>query len=123
MHIVSTVQDGLLGGSHGWGGQTPLSKICHISYNDETWHSYTLRKKRSKKCVNHVTHLLSSTDISNFSPEISKFCYIKKYMYRLHFYRKFQIILTFLQSLKTVIIKIVAILMMQEKRLHQAFLK
>ena len=23
----------------------PVSKICHISYNDETWHSYTLPKE------------------------------------------------------------------------------
>ena len=28
---------------------------------------------------------LSSADISNCSPEISNFCYIKKYKYRLHF--------------------------------------
>ena len=28
---------------------------------------------------------LSSADISNFSPEIGNFCYIKKYKYRLHF--------------------------------------
>ena len=27
--------------------------------------------------MNHVTHPLGSADISNFSPEISKFCYIK----------------------------------------------
>ena len=47
----------------------PLSKSCHISHNDETWHScsYTLPKEDSKniKHVNHVTHPLSSADISN----------------------------------------------------------
>ena len=32
--------------------------------------------------MNHVTHPLSSADISIFSPESSKFCYIKKYNYR-----------------------------------------
>ena len=26
----------------------PLPKICHISYNDETWHSYTLPKEDPK---------------------------------------------------------------------------
>ena len=36
-----------------------------------------LTYKRSKKYVNHVTHPLSSADISNFSPKISTFCYIK----------------------------------------------
>ena len=31
--------------------------------------------------MNHVTHHLSSSDISIFAPEISKFCYTKKYRY------------------------------------------
>ena len=26
----------------------PVPKICHISYNDEIWHSYTLPKKDPK---------------------------------------------------------------------------
>ena len=56
--------------------------------------------------MNHVTHHLSSTGISNFSPEISKFCYIKQYMHRLH-------LLTFLEFLK-IVLK-VAILMMSAK--------
>ena len=43
-----------------------------------------LTQWRSKKYMNHVTHPWSSADISIFSPEISKFCYIKKYRYRLY---------------------------------------
>ena len=43
--------------------------------------------------MNHVTHLLSSDDISIFSLEITKFCYIKKYRSRLHFDTKFLILL------------------------------
>ena len=35
--------------------------------------------------MNHVAHTLSSADISIFSLEISKFCYIKEYRYGLHF--------------------------------------
>ena len=35
--------------------------------------------------MNHVTQPLTSAEISIFSPEISKFCYIKKCRYRLHF--------------------------------------
>ena len=50
--------------------------------------------------MSHVTHPLSYADISNFSPEISKFCYIKKYVYRLHFDTEFLILLTFHESLK-----------------------
>ena len=55
--------------------------------------------RRSKKYLNHVTQTpLSSADISIFSPEISKFCYIKKHRYRLHFNAWFLILLTFLES-------------------------
>ena len=32
-----------------------------------------------------MAHPLNSVDISIFSPEISNFCYIKKYRYRLKF--------------------------------------
>ena len=62
--------------------------------------------------MNHVTHALSSADVSNFSPKISKFCYIKKYICRLHFDTKFLIFLTFLESLKIVLIKKVTVLLM-----------
>ena len=41
-----------------------------------------LNQRRSKKSINHVTHPISSADISIFSPEIDKFCYIKKCRYR-----------------------------------------
>ena len=34
--------------------------------------------------MNHVTHYLSSADISILLTEISKLCYIKKYGYRFH---------------------------------------
>ena len=37
--------------------------------------------KKSKEYVNNLTHLLSSADISIYLPEISNFCYIKKYRY------------------------------------------
>ena len=62
-----------------------LPKICHTSWNDESLHSYTLPKEDPIKSKNHGTHPLSSADIINFSPEIGKFCYIKKYRYRLDF--------------------------------------
>ena len=65
--------------------------------------------------MNHETHPLSSADISNFSPEVSKFCYIRKFMYRLHFDTKLLIPLTFLEFLKIVLIKKVTILMMSAK--------
>ena len=65
--------------------------------------------------MNHVTHLLTSADISIFSSEISKFCCIKKYRYRLHFDTQFLTLLTSLESLKIVLINMVTILMMSAK--------
>ena len=41
--------------------------------------------KKIQKDMNHVMHPLSSTDI-RISSEIDKFCYIKKFRYKLHFY-------------------------------------
>ena len=73
--------------------------------------------------MNHVTHPMSRADTSNFSPEIIKFCYIKKYMYRLHFDTKFLILLTFLESLKIVLIKRVTILMISAKMATPGLLK
>ena len=73
--------------------------------------------------MNHVTHNLSSTDISIFSLEISKFCYIKKCRYRLHFGTQFLFFLTFIESLKIFLIKLVIILMMSAKMATPGLLK
>ena len=73
--------------------------------------------------MNYVIHPMSPAGISNFLPEISKFCYIKKYMYRLHFDTKFLILLAFLESLKIVLIKKVTILMMPAKMATPGLLK
>ena len=42
---LNPIQDGPF---QGCSRMIPISKICHISYNDETWHSYTLSKKDPK---------------------------------------------------------------------------
>ena len=65
--------------------------------------------------MNHVTHLLSSADISIFSSEISKFCYIRKHRYRLHFGTWFLILLPFLSLWRFFLINMVTILMMSAK--------
>ena len=65
--------------------------------------------------MNHMTFPLSSADISRLSPEISKFWYMEKYRYRLRFDTYFLILLTFFESLKTILINMVAILMMSAK--------
>ena len=71
-----------------WGEQKgpPLHKICHrypAMVKLGTVIPYL--KIIEKIYINHVAHSQSSANISIFSPEISKFCYIKKYRYRLDF--------------------------------------
>ena len=72
--------------------------------------------------MNHVAHL-TSANISIFSPKISKFCYIKKYRYRLHFVTEFLILLAFLDYLKTYVINLVIILMKSAKMTTPDFLE
>ena len=59
---------------------------------------------------NSITHPLSSADISIFLPEISRFCCVKKYRYRLAFDAWFLILLTFLGSLIIFLINVVTTL-------------
>ena len=73
--------------------------------------------------MNHVTHPLSSADVSFLLPGISKSANIKKYRHRLHFGSQFLILLTFLESLKIFSINLVIILMMSVKMATQALLK
>ena len=65
--------------------------------------------------MNNVTHSLSSAEITIFSSEINKYCYIKKYRYRFHFGTEFINIVTFLESLKIILINMVTILMKSAK--------
>ena len=66
---------------------------------------------------------LSSADISIFLPEISKFCYIKKYRYRFHLDTYFLTALTFLESIRIVLINMVKILIMSAKMATPGLLK
>ena len=62
----------------------PVPKICHIYPAMRKPGSYILPKEGPKNIW--ITRHLSSAEISIFSLEISKFCYMKEYRYRLHFY-------------------------------------
>ena len=95
-------------------------------------HTYPIMTKRDKvipylkeiqKNINHVTHPLTSADISVFLLEISQFCYIKKYRYRFYFDPYLIFFLNFLESLKIVLINMVTIFMMSAKMAALAFLK
>ena len=48
--ILTLFRMGFFGAAHGWGGakRPPVPKICHTSYNDETWHSHALPKEDQK---------------------------------------------------------------------------
>ena len=119
---------GIFGATYGWGeegrAKSPpsLKSVTHIM----PWWNLAqlyLSKRRSKKHITHVILLLSSAKISISSTEISNFCYIKKYRYRLHFNINLLFLLTFLEPLKVAIINLLTSLMMTANWLLQPFLK
>ena len=75
--LLNPIQDGHFRGCSRIGGQKGLKSVTHIL---QWWNlaQLYLTSRRSKKYKNHVTHTLTSADISIFSSEISNFCYIKK---------------------------------------------
>ena len=73
--------------------------------------------------MNHMTHPFGSAKISIFLPEMSKFGYIKKYRHIFHLDAQFLILLTFLESLRVVIINKIKILMMSVKITTPGLLK
>ena len=83
-----------------------------IPYLEEIQKIYESRETPSEFCWHQ-----------HFSPEISEFCYVKKYRYRLHFHASFRILLTFLESLKIILIDMVIILMMSAKMATPGLLK
>ena len=70
-----------------------------------------------------MTCLLIFADISIFTAEIIFFCYIKKYIYRLHFGTKFLILFNFSWVLKNYVINLFIILMTSAKTATLGFLK
>ena len=68
-----------------WGAERPLPKIYNTYPTMMKLVTFIRYLKKIQKYMNHVTHPLTSADISILSSEISEFCHIKKYRYRLHF--------------------------------------
>ena len=109
---INPIEDGLYWGlltDGGWAKKDLLSKICHTYSRMMKLGTVMPYLKKTQKYMNHVTYPLSSDDISIFSLEISKFCSINKYRYIISSF------FTFFKSLKIVLIKMVAILMMSAK--------
>ena len=80
-------------------------------------------KKLHKIYESRVTPPMSYADVSIFSPVINKFCYVKKYRYRMHFDTLFLFLWTFYESLKIVLINMIKILMVSAKMAFLCFLK
>ena len=79
---------GLFEAAHGWEAGAfwpPLPKICHTHPTMMKPGTVIPYLRRTQNDINHVTDPLSSNGIIIFSPEISKFCCIKKYGYILDF--------------------------------------
>ena len=88
---------GFFGASHEWGKRVnsptlppppphpPHPKICHTHASLMKIGTVIPYLKKTQKFMNLLMHPLCSADIRILSPEIGKFCYIKKHRYRLHF--------------------------------------
>ena len=48
LYPITLFRMGLLGVTHGWGKVPPPLNLQHVSYNDETWHTYNLLKEDPK---------------------------------------------------------------------------
>ena len=122
--MLNPIQDG-----HFWGcsqmreGQKrlPLPKICHTYLTMMKLDIVIPNLKKIQKV--YESRDTPRADISIFSPEISKFCYIKQYRYRLNFTTWFLIVLAFLESLQISLINLVIILMMSAKIATPVLLK
>ena len=87
--ILTLFRMGFFGTAHRWGGGAafwaPLPKIRHTYRTMMKLGTVIPYLRNIQKMYKSLTHSLSSAGISIFLPEIRKFCYIKKYTYRLEF--------------------------------------
>ena len=96
----NSIQDGPFRSSSRAGGpkRPPLPKICHTySTMMKLCTLIPYKKKNQNTGTSHDTPLEFCWH-QHFSPGICKYCYIKKYRYRLHFDTLFLIPLTFFES-------------------------
>ena len=75
--ILTLFRMGFFGAAHGWnegggGGKKSPSSLKFLTHILKWWNlaQLYLTQRTSKKCMNHVTNLLCSPDISIFSREI-----------------------------------------------------
>ena len=125
--IISILLTLSFAAAHWWGGgrcqKGPFSKICYtylIMMKLSTGINYL---KKIQKAHTSRDTLPSFCWQQHFLPEVSNFCDVKKYWYRLHFNTWFLILLTFFESLKFVLVNMVAIFMMLAKLATLGLLK
>ena len=100
-----------------------LRKICHIYLTMMKLATVTTYLKKIQKVYESRDIPLAFHWHQQFSTEISKVCYIKKYRYRLHFDIWFLILLNFLECLKIFLINMVTILTMSARMSTLAILR
>ena len=67
------------------GKKGPLPRVCHTYPTMMKLDTVISCPKKIQKIYESRDTPLEFADVSIFSPEISKFCYLKKYRYRLYF--------------------------------------
>ena len=105
------------------GKKAPLPKICHTYPTMIKLGALIPYLKKIQKTYKSRDTPLEFCWYQHFLLEISKFCYIKKYRYRLYFDTLFLILLTFFESWKIFLINMVTILMMSAKMATLGLLK
>ena len=122
--LFNPIHNGIFRGcSRIWGGRQKGPPSLKSVTNILQWWTVIPYLKKIPKIYESRDTPLEFCWHSNFSPKISKFCYIKKCMCRLHFDTIFLILLTFLESLKIILRKKVTILMMSAKMATPGLLK
>ena len=105
------------------GKKPPLPKMCHAYLTMMKLGSYTLPKTDPKNIwiTWDIPWVLVTSGILH--QKSANFAISRKYMYRLHFDTKFLVLLTFLESLKIVLIRKVTIFMISAKMATPGLLK
>ena len=112
-------QDGSFGSAYEGRGGLFLSSFIHILAQ-----LYLAQRKcKNIKYKNYVTHHLSSVDISIFSTKIRNLLYQIQVIFQYIISFNLLILLPFLESLKVILINMVAILMMLETLASLGLLK
>ena len=109
----------LLGAAHRCGG----GKKSHISYKDETWHTYTLTKEDQKNIYKSDDILLAFCWHQHFLPGNQQILLYKEIKIKIVFWFIISSSFNFFKSLQIFLINVVTILMMPAKMATLGLLK